>query len=178
MLARARFRDCDNPNNILRQRAMSQKYPLSAFLTGKIDQKAHSRWLSRRSIAHVKRDKKRGNTTALNEAYKKTIHLAAVDSAGLDEYTEETLDWHLVSTYDNDKSKTHRRKYKSLFALLPTVDHIDDGLGEPSFKICGWRTNDAKCDLSSRPEGFHLRALPEPCVTLSSHTAPDVRPLP
>src|SRR6516165_11886033 len=30
---------------------------------------------------------------------------------------------------------------------------------------------------SSRPEEFHLRALPEPCVTLSSHTAPDVQPL-
>src|SRR5215471_3994983 len=32
-------------------------------------------------------------------------------------------------------------------------------------------------DSSSRPEEFHLRALPEPCMTLSSHTAPDVRPL-
>src|SRR5262249_45645159 len=32
--------------------------------------------------------------------------------------------------------------------------------------------------LSSRPEEFHLRALPEPCMTLSSHTAPDVQPLP
>src|SRR5262249_1725371 len=32
--------------------------------------------------------------------------------------------------------------------------------------------------LLSRPEEFHLRALPEPCMTLSSHTAPDVRPLP
>ncbi len=32
--------------------------------------------------------------------------------------------------------------------------------------------------LSSRPEDFHLQALPEPCMTLSSHTAPDVRPLP
>src|SRR5262249_32002470 len=31
--------------------------------------------------------------------------------------------------------------------------------------------------VSSRPEEFHLRALPEPCMTLSSHTAPDVRPL-
>jgi hypothetical protein len=29
--------------------------------------------------------------------------------------------------------------------------------------------------MSSRPEEFHLRALPEPCMTLSSHTAPDVR---
>src|SRR5262249_34834253 len=33
-------------------------------------------------------------------------------------------------------------------------------------------------DLSSRPEELHHRALPEPCMTLSSHTAPDVRPLP
>jgi hypothetical protein len=33
-------------------------------------------------------------------------------------------------------------------------------------------------ESSSRPEEFHLRALPEPCMTLSSHTAPDVRPLP
>jgi hypothetical protein len=32
--------------------------------------------------------------------------------------------------------------------------------------------------LSSRPEEFHLRALLEPCMTLSSHTAPDVQPLP
>ena len=32
-----------------------------------------------------------------------------------------------------------------------------------------WRT--------SRPEEFHLQALPKPCVNLSIHTAPDVRPL-
>ena len=31
--------------------------------------------------------------------------------------------------------------------------------------------------VSSRPEEFHLRALPEPCMTLASHTAPDVQPL-
>ena len=32
-------------------------------------------------------------------------------------------------------------------------------------------------ESSSRPEEFHVRALPEPCMTLSSHTAPDVQPL-
>ena len=32
--------------------------------------------------------------------------------------------------------------------------------------------------MSSCAEEFHLRALPDPCMTLSSHTAPDVRPLP
>src|SRR5712692_530889 len=32
--------------------------------------------------------------------------------------------------------------------------------------------------LTSGPEDFHLRALPEPYVNLSIHTAPVVRPLP
>jgi hypothetical protein len=32
--------------------------------------------------------------------------------------------------------------------------------------------------LSSGPEDFHLRALPEPYVNLSIHTAPVVRPFP
>ena len=32
--------------------------------------------------------------------------------------------------------------------------------------------------MSSRPGEFHPQALPEPCMTLSSHTAPDVRPSP
>jgi hypothetical protein len=31
---------------------------------------------------------------------------------------------------------------------------------------------------SSRPEESHLRALPDPYVNLSIHTAPDVRPFP
>ena len=32
--------------------------------------------------------------------------------------------------------------------------------------------------LASRPGESHPQALPEPCVNLSTHTAPDVRPLP
>jgi hypothetical protein len=32
--------------------------------------------------------------------------------------------------------------------------------------------------LSSRPGDFHPQALPKPCMNLSIHTAPDVRPLP
>ena len=40
------------------------------------------------------------------------------------------------------------------------------------------RHADLLAKMSSRPEEFHLRALPEPCMILSSHTAPDVRPLP
>jgi putative ABC transport system substrate-binding protein len=36
----------------------------------------------------------------------------------------------------------------------------------------------ARHNLSSRPEDSHLRALPDPYVNLSIHTAPDVRPFP
>jgi len=32
--------------------------------------------------------------------------------------------------------------------MLPSVDHIGDGKGPADFKICAWRTNDAKNDLS------------------------------
>ena len=38
--------------------------------------------------------------------------------------------------------------------------------------------NDRFETLSSRPEESHPRALPKPCVNLSIHTAPDVRPFP
>jgi len=44
--------------------------------------------------------------------------------------------------------KSGYRTYKAGFALLPTVDHVGDGLGEADFKICAWRTNDAKSDLT------------------------------
>jgi hypothetical protein len=131
---------------------MSAKYPLPSFLKGTVTQDAYVRWLGRKSIAHLKRDKKRGNLTAVNEAYKLAIHRAVVESEGLDQYTGEPLDWSLISTYDNAASKEHRRTYKASFALLPTVDHVGDGLGPADFKICGWRTNDAKHDLSH--EGF------------------------
>jgi hypothetical protein len=127
---------------------MSQKYSLPLFLIGKVTQENYLRWLGRKSIAHVKRDKKRGNTTAINEQYKMAIHNAVIASNGRDQYTGEMLDWSLLSRYNNDESKEKRRHYKASLALLPTVDHIGDGLGPPDFKICGWRTNDAKHDLS------------------------------
>jgi hypothetical protein len=44
--------------------------------------------------------------------------------------------------------------------------------------MAGLVAGSTRLRMSSRPEEFHLRALPEPCMTLSSHTAPDVRPLP
>jgi hypothetical protein len=44
--------------------------------------------------------------------------------------------------------RTQWGSHKARFATLPTVDHVGDGLGPADFEICGWRTNDGKCDLS------------------------------
>ncbi len=125
-----------------------KKYQLLSPLSGTVEQAVYEKWLSRKASAHVKRDRARGNKTAMVAEYKTEIHRAVLDCKGLDAYTEEKLDWSLLSKYDNEQSKLHGRKYKKLFALLPSVDHVDDGLGKPNFKICSWQTNDAKNDLA------------------------------
>src|SRR5215813_5027542 len=49
-------------------------------------------------------------------------------------------------------------------------------LSEPTAGAQTWRREPLL--MSSRPEDSHLRALPDPYVNLSIHTAPDVRPFP
>lgn len=129
-------------------RAVARKYECPAFLLSKLTHEAYVRWLHRKALAHAKRDKKRGNNAVTNEAYKIAIHRAVVESRGFDAYTGEFLSWELVSKYDNSASKAGRREYKAKFVLLPTVDHVGDGRGAADFKICAWRTNDAKSDMS------------------------------
>lgn len=109
---------------------------------------AYLRWLNRKAKAHVRRDRNRGNRSASVSEYKCTIHHAVCASGGIDAYTGEQLDWSLISTYDNAESKIGRSSYKAKFALLPTVDHAGGGSGPLDFKICAWRTNDAKSDLT------------------------------
>lgn len=127
---------------------MSQKYPLPEFLRATIEPAAYMRWLRRKAVSHARRDRGRGNVEATIEKYKIEIHRAVLASNGRDDYTGDPLDWSLISKYDNALSKQHRRKYKAEFAALPTVDHVSDGLGAADFRICGWRTNDLKNDLS------------------------------
>lgn len=125
-----------------------RKYDLTDDMLKYVQQEVYQRWLYRKAAAHVKRDRKRGNESAKPAAYRIAIHAAVCKSGGVDAYTGEKLDWTLLSQYDNAQSQKHKRKYKHSFALLPTVDHVGDGLGAADFKICAWRTNDAKNDLS------------------------------
>lgn len=125
-----------------------RKYPLPTFLEGILTQAVYQRWLSRKAAAHVKRDRKRGNSAAAREAYMIAIHEAVLRSGGYDEYTGLPLSWELVSTYDNELAGIERREYKKSLGNLPTVDHVGDGLGAPNLAICSWRVNDAKHDLT------------------------------
>jgi hypothetical protein len=125
-----------------------RKYQMPQFVEQFHTQQKYDIWLSRKASILVKRDKKRGNLTTIREKYKMAIHSAVVDCGACDHYTGEPLDWKLLGMWNNAESKAGRRKYKKDFALLPTVDHVGDGLGEADFKICAWRTNDAKNDLT------------------------------
>ncbi len=129
---------------------MPRKYERPPFLRSRVTQEMYERWLRRKAQAHVKRDRQRGNKTAGGEAYRGEIHRAVLESGGLDAYTGEKLDWKRISRWDNDLSQKNKHLYKHEFALLPTVDHVGDGIGPVQFQICGWRTNDAKNDLALR----------------------------
>ncbi len=118
------------------------------FLAEVISAEVYEGWLARKAAAHVKRDRKRLQIGVTQSLYKEAIHWAVVLSDGRDAYTGEDLHWKLISTYRNEESKAGRHGYKTGFALLPTVDHVSAGATEASFKICAWRTNDAKNDLS------------------------------
>lgn len=118
-----------------------------------INQTVYKKWLQRRAQSLAKRDRKylqsqeKDPRTVVVKEYKTAIHDAVCECQGKDTYTGEALDWTLLSEWDNEKAKADKRKYKKEFALLPTVDHVDE-LGVAKFKICAWRTNDAKNDLS------------------------------
>lgn len=124
------------------------KYQLPSFLEEQCSQAAYERWLGRKATAHRKRDRARGNPSATRESYMAAIHEAVRASGGRDAYTGRPLRWDLISTYDNEASMTGGRAYKKSLGDLPTVDHVGDGLGPAEFRICSWRTNDAKNDLS------------------------------
>jgi hypothetical protein len=105
-----------------------RKYERPDFLPSEITQDIYEKWLRRRAKDHVKRDRRRGNTTATIAAYKIAIHRAVGHSGRQDQYTGETLNWALVGQYSDVEAKAGGRCYKAKFALLPSIDHVGDGL--------------------------------------------------
>lgn len=133
---------------------MPRKYPMPDFLVGRTTEDAYESWLNRKALSHSRRDRKRGHEPALasRELYKAAIHQAVLAGQGRDAYTGEELEWSHIGRYDNEESKKGRHAYKRGFALLPTVDHEVASATQATFRICAWRTNDAKHDLT--PDEF------------------------
>lgn len=125
----------------------NRRYAAPSFLNNLITQSHYERWLTRKAEAHVRRDRKKKQNISV-ASYKKMIHDAVCHSEGRDDYTGENLDWTLISKWRNDEAKKEGPTYKKQFALLPSVDHATGRVGDTHFKICSWRMNDAKNDLS------------------------------
>jgi hypothetical protein len=140
----------------------SKKYLLPEFLVRRCTPDDYVKWLEGRAVAHVRRDRKRDHAAARRENYMVAIHAAVIRSGGVDDYTGEELAWENINTYDNEKSRVGRRSYKKSFWSLPTVDHFGEDLTADEFRICSWRTNDCKNDLSDEE-------LVEFCQTVLSH---------
>jgi hypothetical protein len=126
----------------------SKLHALPPFLAGRVDPLVYERWLVRKAAAHLKRDRKRGYEGVFGALYREEIQKAVLASEGRDYYTGEELDWSLLSKYNNEDSVLGKHAYKAGFALLPTIDHIESARMNSGFRICGWRTNDAKHDLT------------------------------
>jgi len=124
------------------------QYAIPDALRDACTQPAYKRWLHRKAAAHVKRDKIRWNMELSVADYKKAIHDAVHKAKMHDSYTGDLLDWSLISKYDNESSREGGSTYKKKFAMLPTVDHAGDVPGDMNFRICSWRTNDSKSDLT------------------------------
>jgi len=125
------------------------KYNLPDFLVGVISRAIYAKWLDRKATNIHKRDKKRfADLERTRAEFKESIHKAIFLSNGLDFYTGEKLAWEKISQYNNEKSEQLKVEYKYELRFLPTVDHFGKNPNELVFKICGWRTNDSKSDLS------------------------------
>jgi hypothetical protein len=144
----------------LRRRGL---YVLPPQLEGMCTEAAYKKWLHRKATAHIIRDRKRWKKDISLSEYKKAIHAAVLQTGRKDAYTGEELAWGLISKYDNEASRQGKAEYKKRFAMLPTVDHAGEHAGELNFKICSWRTNDAKSDLS-------LKDFLELCKKVLNHS--------
>ena len=163
---------------------MAAKYSCPTFLAEHVSAASYQRWLKRKALSLATRDKKRGWGQLTVAQCKAAIHEAVLASEGRDAYTGEPLNWRLLSTYSNEKSKAGRVGYKAGFAMLPTVDHVNVGAPDEGFRICGWRTNDAKHDLTYSEFLELCRMVLEhagyevvPRAITSNCTAPPGRPI-
>ncbi len=118
-------------------------YDLPGFLEKeKISVDTYNKWLHGRAESHLRRDRKKASKSSINfkhtvKDYRDSIHDAVMSSKGYDFYTGEYLEWKKLG---KDLKKKKHSNY-------PTVDHFD-GYEKANFRICSWKINDMKNDMS------------------------------
>jgi hypothetical protein len=126
---------------------MPSKYELPECLKRlRVDEAAFTRWLHRKAMAHVRRDRQRGRQDVAVGRYKEQIFRAVEEAGGHDFYTGKPLDWNLISKWDNDDASAKGAEYKREFWNLPTVDHENPRNPASPLRLCSWQVNDAKND--------------------------------
>ncbi len=123
-------------------------YALPDALRGFCSETSYRQWLTRKANAHLIRDRKRWHSTASVKDYMIAIHSAVIDAGRYDYYTGEELDWGLVDKHSNEQSSAGWTSYKRMLAMMPMVNHAGDVPGDLDLRICSWRTDDAKSDLT------------------------------
>lgn len=126
---------------------MERAHQLPQQILDVVDEAKVLQWIKKKATAHKRRDIKRGCFPA-GADYVEMMLAAVKASGGFDHYSGEWLHWHLISTYDNDLSSMDGRRYKKAHDLLPTIDHVFVEDRMDRFVVCGWRTNDAKGDMT------------------------------
>jgi hypothetical protein len=130
------------------------RYIVPPDLAGIFTQTQYCRWLRKKALSVMVRDRRSKRPCALNMTisdYEQRIHAAVCANALTDPFTGDTLAWNLVGLYD----PTHTRKdvgYFKRFWLLPSVDHVDPDSDILDFEICSWLVNLCKGDMT--PSGF------------------------
>ena len=127
-------------HNAARPMYRTEKYKLPEFLIGIVSPEDFRKWLSRKASSHTNRDRKREIDCKTSD-YKQKIYNAVLESQWFDFYTKERMDWKNISKFAGKKGE------RGIYKRIPTVDHAFN-LGAPKFKICSWRTNDCKSDLT------------------------------
>ena len=122
-------------------------YSLPEKIKGQCDEETYNSWLYRRAASLLKRDRKHHVVATLKE-YRDEIHQAVLTAADTDAYTGERMNWGLIGTYNDGDARTGGKAYRRRFAEMPSIDHDYDRAGSFQFRICSWRTNDCKSDLS------------------------------
>ena len=129
------------------------RYPMPAFLEGKVAAPVYHKWLDKRADKLFAKDKRLGRPYALRATaaiYQGLIHRAVTQSGQLDPFTGEALRWELIGTWDTTPGADIPDMDERHYALLPTIDHADPK--ELAFEICSWVVNTCKSELT--PEEF------------------------